>query len=84
LSSCWNWKLGQTLTGPFPIALIFSTYALAQHPPEVVGKKGYGGSGPVYKWFFGADPICVVGKSAGQFTGLQWQLNPLTNISQTH
>ncbi|EDM14405.1 rCG65932 [Rattus norvegicus] len=34
----------------------------AHHPPKVVEKKGYPESGPVYKWFFGASPICVVWK----------------------
>jgi hypothetical protein len=47
------------------------TSLLAQHPPEVVEKKGYVGSGPVYKWLFRANPICIVRKPAIQFTGQQ-------------
>jgi hypothetical protein len=35
-----------------------------------VGKKGYGGGKWTYlEKFFGATPICVVWKSAVQFTG---------------
>lgn len=37
------------------------TALLAQHPPELVEKKGYGESEPVYVWFFGATPICLSG-----------------------
>jgi hypothetical protein len=53
-----------------------------------VDKKGYGvwvwGSG---KWaclerFLGETPICVVRKSAVEFTGQQRQLDPVTNTSQ--
>jgi hypothetical protein len=32
-----------------------------------VGRKGYGGSKPVSKWFFGVNPICIVRKSTVQF-----------------
>lgn len=46
-----------------------------------MGKKGYGGREPVQRWFFGADPICVVGKPAVPFAG---RLNLLTDTSRTH
>jgi hypothetical protein len=63
------------------------TSLLAHHPPEVVEKKecGEGGAGRVvdlFRKFFGTTPICVVWKSsvlAVQFTGQQWQLDPLIN-----
>jgi hypothetical protein len=32
-------------------------------------KKGYGGSRPILQRFFGTTPVCVVWKSAVQFTG---------------
>jgi hypothetical protein len=36
------------------------TTLLAHHPPEVLEQKGYRGSGPVIKGYFGANPICCV------------------------
>jgi hypothetical protein len=33
--------------------------------------------------FFGATPVSVVWKSAVQFTGQQWQLEPLAKTSKT-
>jgi hypothetical protein len=44
------------------------TFLVAHHPPEVIGEKGYKGSGPVQS-FFGTSPVSVVWKSAVQFTG---------------
>lgn len=54
---------------------------LSSPPPELVGKKGHGGREPVQRWFFGADPICVVGEPAVPFAG---QLDPLTDTLRTH
>jgi hypothetical protein len=34
--------------------------------------------------FFGANPICIVRKLAVQFTRVQWQLDPIPNISQIY
>jgi hypothetical protein len=62
----------------------------AHHPPEVMGKKGWqwgvrGGVDLFMKVLcFGATPVCVVWKSAVQFTGQQLQFDPLTNTSQIH
>lgn len=59
------------------------TFLLAHHlAAEVVGKNGpqeMGGSGPVEKLFFGANPVCIVRKSAVQVTGQQQQLRPFAN-----
>jgi hypothetical protein len=46
-----------------------------------VEKKRYGDSGPASIWFFGANLICIVRKSAVQFSGKQQKLNPLANTS---
>jgi hypothetical protein len=35
------------------------TLLLAYHPPEVVGKKGYGGKWTCLERFFGATPDCL-------------------------
>jgi hypothetical protein len=45
------------------------------------GKERIWGSTPILESFFGATLVCVVWKSAVQFTGQQWQLDPLTNTS---
>jgi hypothetical protein len=45
---------------------------------------GGGGVWTCLERFFGATPVCVVWKSAVQFTGQQRQLDPPTNISQIH
>jgi hypothetical protein len=46
------------------LMIVFKCFNLPFSPPfylpEVVEKKGYRGSRPVQKWFFGATPVCVV------------------------
>jgi hypothetical protein len=53
-------------------------------PTRGSGKVMVQGNGPVYKWFFGANPICVVRKSAIQFTTQQKQLDSLSNTSEIY
>jgi hypothetical protein len=49
-----------------------------------VGGKRIWESGPVEKWFFGANPICVVRKLAVQFIHQQGQLDTLAKTSQIY
>ena len=58
---------------------------IAHHPPtRGSGKERIWGKWTCLERFFGATPICVVWKSAVQFTGQHRQLDPLANTSQIH
>ena len=52
-------------------------------PTRGIGKERIWGKWTCLERFFGATLICVVWKSAVQFTGQQQQLNPLANTSHT-
>jgi hypothetical protein len=57
------------------LLLIIKCFNLPCSPPPIRGSGkerllGYRGSRPVWKVFFGANPIYVVRKSAVQFTGI--------------
>ena len=54
---------------------VLKCFNLPSSPPPTRGSEkerllGYRGSGPAQILFFGANPICVVRKSAVQFTGI--------------
>jgi hypothetical protein len=51
-------------------------------PSRGGGKERIWGKWTCSERFFGATPVCVVRKSAVQFPGQQWQLDPLTDTSR--
>jgi hypothetical protein len=53
-------------------------------PTRDSGKERIRQKWTCFERFFGAAPICVVWKSAVQFTGQQWQLSPLANTLGIH
>ena len=58
---------------------VLKCFNLPSSPPPTrgSGKERIWGKWTCLERFFGATPICVVWKSAVQFTGQQWQLDPL-------
>jgi hypothetical protein len=62
-------RTSERAVSPKPYFLNALTSPVAHHLPEVVEKKGKRRGWTCLERFFGAAPICIVWKSAVQFTG---------------
>ena len=66
--------------------VVLKLFSLPFNPPPTrgSGKERIQGKWTCLERFFGATPVCVVWKSAVQFTGQQQQLDPFANTSWIH